>query len=196
MHANPQRRAIVEALREARDGLDTNQLASLLELHPNTIRWHLGLLSDAGLVRGLPGHRHGRGRPSVIYRLTGDGIASDRDEYRVLATELAGLVAIAPNGETRAYEAGVGWGRRMQAAEEGSDVTEILDRQGFAAEAHDDRIEMRRCPFSTLAAVSPQVICTLHRGFIDGVLAESGSARRVDRLDPFVEPSLCVVHLR
>ncbi|MGZ4291648.1 MAG: helix-turn-helix transcriptional regulator [Gaiellaceae bacterium] len=196
MNGDRQRQAIIGALRASRDGLDTNQLAALLELHPNTIRWHLGVLSDSGLVRALPQHRRGRGRPSVVYRLTGDGVAQDRDEYRLLATMLTGIVAAERDGQARAYEAGVRWGRHLQAAEPEADVVELLDRQGFAAEERDGRIEMRRCPFYALAEGSPQVVCTLHHGIIDGALAESGSGTTVERLEPFVEPMLCVAHLR
>ena len=43
---------------------------------------------------------------------------------------------------------------------------------------------------------SPEVICTLHHGIIDGALAASSAGLAVDRLDPFVEPALCVAHLR
>jgi len=57
-------------------------------------------------------------------------------------------------------------------------------------------VEMRRCPFYALAESSPHVICTLHQGIIDGALTEAGSEQTVDRLDAFVEPGLCIAHLR
>src|SRR4051794_18972930 len=127
MDGEAQRAAIVGRLRAARDGLDTNALASLLELHPNTVRWHLGILGDAGLVEPTPQPRRGRGRPSILYRLTPDGVAHDRDEYRLLATMLTGLVAADPDGPARAYETGLRWGREIQAAEPGCPVAELLD---------------------------------------------------------------------
>lgn len=43
------------------EGLDTNQLAECVDLHPNTIRRHLGVLTDTGLVHAIPQRRHGRG---------------------------------------------------------------------------------------------------------------------------------------
>jgi predicted ArsR family transcriptional regulator len=189
------RETILEVLESARDGLDTNQLAERLGLHPNTIRWHLGVLADGGLVQAIPERRHGRGRPSIVYRLTGEGVAHGRDEYRLLATMLTDLVAADRDGEARAYESGVRWGRHLQQAEPDADIADLLDQEGFAAERHGDRLEMRRCPFYALAESSPQVICTLHHGIIDGALAEAGSEQTVQRLDPFVEPGLCVAHL-
>jgi predicted ArsR family transcriptional regulator len=195
MNGERQRRMILEALGGSRDGLDTKQLAESVGLHPNTIRWHLGRLTDAGLVQARPERRRGRGRPSVAYRLTGEGVGRGRDDYRLLATMLTDVVAGDRDGEARAYEAGVRWGRHLKQAEPDLELPELLDREGFAAEQNGDRVEMRRCPFYALAESSPQVICTLHRGLIDGALAEAGSEETVERLDPFVEPGLCVAHL-
>jgi len=190
-----QRGAILEALRGARGGLDTNAVADAVGLHPNTVRWHLGLLADAGLVRSAPERRRARGRPAVVHRLTAEGLVAGRDEYRLLATMLTATVAADPDGAARAYETGRRWGHHLQAAEPGADLTELLDRQGFAAERRDGCIEMRRCPFYALAEESPQVVCTLHHGIMDGALAEKGSPGHVERLDPFVEPALCVARL-
>jgi predicted ArsR family transcriptional regulator len=195
MNGDRQRQMILEALRTARGGLDTNQLAERLSLHPNTIRWHLGRLIDGGLVESMPERRHGRGRPSVAYRLTGEGVGHGRDDYRLLATMLTDVVAADRDGEARAYEAGLRWGRHLQQAEPDADLAQLLDQEGFAAEQKGDRLEMRRCPFYALAEDSPQVICTLHHGIIDGALAEAGSEETVERLDPFVEPGLCVARL-
>jgi predicted ArsR family transcriptional regulator len=195
MNGERQRHVILEALRNAQDGLDTNQLAECLGLHQNTIRWHLGVLTDAGLVQAAPERRHGRGRPSIVHRLTGEGIARGRDEYRLLATMLTDVVAADGNGEARAYEAGLRWGRHLQRAEPDASIVHVLDREGFAAEQRGDQVEMRRCPFYALAEGSPQVICTLHHGIIEGVLAEAGSEQTVERLDPFVEPGLCIARL-
>jgi predicted ArsR family transcriptional regulator len=196
MDGERQREAIIDAIRSTWCGLDTNELATALDLHPNTVRWHLGVLTDAGLVEGQPERRHDRGRPSIVYRLTGEGVGHDRDDYRLLATMLAGVIADEPDAAARSYRAGVGWGRQLHAAEPGDDVAQLLDKQGFEARRCGDRIEMRRCPFAALAGEALDVICPLHRGVIDGALQQSGSGRSVARLDPFVEPALCVAHLR
>jgi predicted ArsR family transcriptional regulator len=195
MNGERQRTSILEALGAAADGLDTNQLAERLDVHPNTIRWHLEVLSDSGLVEAIPERRRGRGRPSIVHRLTSAGNVQGRDEYRLLATMLTDVVAGDKNGEARAYEAGFRWGRHLQQAEPDAPVAQLLDREGFAAEQHGDRIEMRRCPFYALAEGAPQVICTLHRGIVDGALEEAGSDQSVERLEPFVEPGLCIAQL-
>jgi predicted ArsR family transcriptional regulator len=109
---------------------------------------------------------------------------------------LTGIVSGDRDGEARTYGAGVRWGRHLQEAEPDSTLVELLDQQGFAAAQNDNQVEMRRCPFYALAESSPHVICTLHHGIIGGALAEAGSEQRVERLDTFVQPGLCIAHLR
>jgi len=195
MTGDEQRDAIIAALRRERDGLDTNALAAELLVHPNTVRWHLARLTEQGLVVSAPEQRRPRGRPSVVYRLSAEGTAAGRDEYRLLATMLTAAVASDPDGAARAYETGVTWGRHLQAAEQTEDVTELLDAQGFAATREGRTIEMRRCPFWALAESCPHVVCTLHQGIIDGAFAASGTDAHVERLDAFVEPGLCVAQI-
>jgi predicted ArsR family transcriptional regulator len=190
-----QRAAIVAALRDAPAGLDSNAIAERVGLHPNTVRWHLGRLTGDGLVRSEPERRQSRGRPSIVHRLTPDGVAAGRDEYRLLATMLTAALASDPDGVNRAYATGAEWGRALSSADPDADIAALLDREGFAAEQSPDRIEMRRCPFYALAEANPRVVCTLHHGIIDGMLAQTGSPQRVDRLDAFVEPTLCIAHL-
>lgn len=192
MDGELQRAAILDALRDSSDGLDTSRLATVVGLHANTVRWHLSRLQASGLVRSSPEQRRRRGRPAIIFRLTPEGVVAGRDEYRLLALMLTDAVA----RDATAYETGVRWGRHLHEASPGASVAALLDQEGFAAEQDADRIEMRRCPFHALAGDAPQVICGLHRGMIDGALAASGSDREVERLDAFVEPMLCVATLR
>ena len=191
MRGDRQRRAILAALRAAPDGLDTSRLAEAVQLHPNTVRWHLDALAAGGQVTSEPSHDGARGRPRLLHRATGGEGAEARDDYRLLAELLTAAVEEAPTGLERAYTTGADFGRRLQRAAPTSAPEELLTRQGFAARRRADAIEMRRCPFLDLAERSPQTICTLHRGMIDGALAEAGSAERVRTLDILVEPGLC-----
>jgi len=54
---------------------------------------------------------------------------------------------------------------------------------------------MRRCPLYALAETNPEIVCTLHRGMIDGALEQVGSRAHVEQLDVFVEPSLCAARV-
>jgi predicted ArsR family transcriptional regulator len=187
MNGEQQRLAILDRLRDATEGLDVNELGASVSLHPNTVRWHVGALVHAGLVAGRPERRHARGRPTVVFRLTSEGMTHGRDDYRLLATMLTD--AVEPDA---AYETGVRWGEVLH--EPGQGVAELMDAQGFEAELEDGRLAMRHCPFYALAENRPRVVCALHRGIMDGALAAEGSAVRVQRLDAFVEPLLCVAY--
>ncbi len=192
MDGERQRAAILEALRRSSDGLGTSRLATVVGLHANTVRWHLGRLEASGLVQSSPERRRRRGRPAIISRLTPEGVVAGRDEYRLLALLLTEALA----RKATAHETGVRWGRHLHEASPEASVAELLAHEGFAAEQTADRIEMRRCPFYALAGDAPQVICALHHGIIDGALAASGSDREVEGLEAFVEPTLCVAKLR
>jgi predicted ArsR family transcriptional regulator len=67
---------------------------------------------------------------------------------------------------------------------------------GFAPEAvtkgRRRRVLLHRCPFLEVAKNYPEVTCSIHLGLMNGLLAELDAPLEVDRLDPFVEPALCV----
>ena len=70
---------MVEELRAAPDGRDAQDLAVRLGLHANTVRWHLGVLADAGLVESQPAPRPSPGRPRILYRLTAKAATARSD---------------------------------------------------------------------------------------------------------------------
>ena len=203
--ADPRRRRIVEELQAERSGLDVRQLARALELHPNTVRWHLGILGDAGIVESHPEPRSGPGRPRILYRLGPATTAPGREDYRLLATILAGTVSAQDGGPGRAEDSGRAWGRYLvrrpapnvsvREDEAVGEVVRLLDEQGFVPDAEGNEVRMRRCPFHDLAEQHPEVVCAVHRGLISGALEELGSELRVDALEVFVEPDLCIARL-
>jgi predicted ArsR family transcriptional regulator len=78
-------------------------------------------------------------------------------------------------------------------------LIELLDDLGFAPQrrkAHgQDQIGLRHCPFLELAQDRSAVVCPIHLGLMQGALATWRAPVTVDRLDPFVEPDLCLAHL-
>lgn len=59
----------------------------------------------------------------------------------------------------------------------------------------DPVIPLRHCPFREVAEDHRDVVCSLHLGLMRGTLKEVRAPLDVDRLEPFVEPSLCLAHL-
>ena len=205
--ADDHRVRIIEELRAAPDGLDVRSLARRLRLHENTVRWHLGILGDAGFLDHAPASNGKPGRPRMLYTLRRGAVAgTGGDEHRLLATVLTGTVAELPDGEQRAEEAGRAWGRflvrrpspleRVDDGEAVAEVARLLDEEGFAAEPHGTEIHMRRCPFHDLAETNPDIVCGVHSGLMKGALEELGSDLEVEGLDVFVRPDLCIARTR
>jgi predicted ArsR family transcriptional regulator len=202
--ADDRRVRIVEELRDSDDGLDANELGRRVGLHANTVRWHLSILADAGLVSSAPA-RATRGRPRILYSLEPEPAEQRTDEHRLLATVLTGALAASDDGTARAEEAGEAWGRYLLARDPLAhprdddaaveEVVDLLDQQGFEPSVKEGEIHMARCPFHALAESQPEVVCAVHKGLISGALSALGSDLEVEGLDVFVRPDLCVARL-
>jgi predicted ArsR family transcriptional regulator len=202
--AEPSRVRVLEALGDASDPLDAGQVAERVGLHPNTVRWHLGVLADAGLVASEVEERRRRGRPRIVYRATAEA-TEEREDYRLLAAVLAGSLSAAPDGPAAAEAAGRAWGRylverplpltRVDEDAAAEEVVRLLDEHGFRPERDGRTILMHRCPFRDLAEQHGDIVCSAHLGLIRGALEEIGAPVTATRLEPFVEPRLCRARL-
>jgi predicted ArsR family transcriptional regulator len=110
-------------------------IAETLDVHPNTVRFHLDTLVRTGRVEQVAPDRKGPGRPALMFRATRRMDTGGPRHYRLLAEILATDLAGNRDAEAKALAAGHAWGVQLKP------------------------------PASTTA----------------------------DRLDPFVEPDLCLV---
>jgi predicted ArsR family transcriptional regulator len=201
--AEPSRGRILETLAAAGEPLDAAELAEQVGLHPNTVRWHLGVLAEAGLVTSSPEPRTSPGRPRIVFSAAEED--GGRQDYRLLAAILAGSLSGSPDGAATAERAGTAWGRylverppplaRMTPGEAADHVVRLLDEHGFEPEREDGDVLMHRCPFHDLAEQHGDVVCAVHLGLIRGALAEIGAPITATKLEPFVEPHLCRARL-
>lgn len=201
-----QRLRVVEYVR-AHSPVRVADAATALDLHPNTVRDHLDAVAGLGLVERSTATTPGRGRPAALYRVSAaDPTVAVRD-YAGLATALAGhLARTSAQPERDARAAGAEWGRELidQGIQDGSDprqsVLEALARLGFAPDDEDTpghrSIALRRCPLLDAARRHPAVVCQVHLGIVEGMLARLGapSGRGLD-LIPFAEPGACRLFL-
>jgi predicted ArsR family transcriptional regulator len=206
--ADPSRARILAELAEG-GLLDTRELARRVGLHANTVRVHLSVLADAGLVETEKQPPRGRGRPRLAHRAVGDAPGEDGRRYRLLAEILTTLVARSDNESTgRLEEIGEAWGRhlvdspppgdRLTDAEALERLLSLLDDLGFRPELETGRprrILMRPCPFLELARRHGEVVCPIHLGLMRGALRELGASTRATKLEPFVRDDLCVARL-
>jgi predicted ArsR family transcriptional regulator len=204
------RARVLDLLREAGSPLGVQEVADRTGLHPNTARFHLDGLAEAGLVTREPQQRETPGRPSMAYRATGGGDPAGGRRYRLLAEMLTSLITgMMPEPGKAAAAAGREWGgylteqpppyRRPDASEAIDRLTAIMEKLGFAPQAIADgkryRLCLRQCPFREVAQQHQDVVCALHLGLMQGALAQMRAPVTADRLEPFAEPSLCVAHL-
>src|SRR5215469_4819588 len=200
---------VLDMLRASDGPLGVREIASHMGLHQNTARFHLEALVEAGLAVRETEDRETPGRPRIGYRAVADGPAGRR-RYRLLAEMLTSLIAgTMPEPGRAAEEAGREWGgylteqpppyQRPTAEEAVAKLTAIMEELGFAPHAEADdggqyRLCLRQCPFREVAEHHQDVICSLHLGLMRGALARMRAPVTADRLDPFLEPSLCVAH--
>jgi predicted ArsR family transcriptional regulator len=198
--ADPRRAGIVAELEASPGGLDASEIGRRLGRHANTIRWHLGILVRAGIVRSDAEPRSAPGRPRILYRLGSSTRPEQSDEYRLLASVLADTVSKQPRGTEACELAGRAWGAELVGGRDRDDggveaVVEILAEQGFEPQADGLAISMRRCPFHDLVEAHPDVVCAVHRGLINGALKTLGSNLSVAALEIFPQPDLCIARL-
>ncbi len=201
------RRRLLDALRSTDGPRDVPHLAALVGLHATTVRFHLDVLEQAGLVRRSPERANRPGRPRQLYAavVQPEAEAGHQQLAQVLAGELA---ADATNGPRRAEQAGRRWAEQQVPIDAGPSsweqgtrqVQALFERLGFAPRLTDERLqrrlELHACPFREVARAYPQVVCSAHRGLLREALHRSGVPGAGDaQLRPFVEPELCIADI-
>jgi predicted ArsR family transcriptional regulator len=203
------RDVIVELLRASAKPRSITSLADELAVHPNTVRFHIDALMRAGRVEQVLGDTSGPGRPPTLFRASRRMDPTGPTNYRLLAGVLTDYVAGSRDPAGIATELGrstssslVDSSAHRSASSKTRAVTELvdlLDDIGFkpepAAGRRTSEIRLRHCPFQDLAEQHGDVICSLHLGLMQGALTAMRAPVTVDRLDPFVEPDLCVARL-
>lgn len=222
------RALVLEQVRAHPAGVGTATLARLTGLHPNTVRFHLDVLAEAGIVTVASDPAGKPGRPRLLFTAArvpppappgppgtpGTQEPSGQDGYALLANVLARhLTRIAADPGAAAQAAGRSWAsdgpardgpdQALTAAGAGLEsgagsvarVSALFDELGFAPQTvRDDegwRILLHRCPFHTLAAEHPEIVCRLHLGLLQGAVERLGHDGETVRLQPFLAPGLC-----
>jgi len=204
------RARVLDLLRFARRPLGVREVAEQTGLHPNTARFHLDALVGAGLATRNAQPRSSPGRPSLAYQVKDGDTPAGRRRYRLLAEMLTSMIAgVMPEPGAAAAEAGREWGRylteqpppyqRLDAKQAIEKLTVALAEIGFAPEAVAEgsgyQIRLHQCPFREVAERHQDVVCALHLGLMQGALTQMRAPVTTDRLQPFVQPSVCIAEL-
>lgn len=204
------RQRVLGAVRESNTPLSVTEIADRLGVHPNTVRFHLAKLVNAGQVKRAQGAPAGPGRPPLAFQATQGMDPTGRRNYQLLAGMLIDQLAAEPDATRRGLAAGRSWGRQLHAQasvgggrrrpDDVEQLVGLLADLGFepvrrSAEDGSAQIGLRNCPFLDLVESRTHVVCPIHLGLMQGAMAEARSPVTVKRLEPFVEPGLCLAHL-
>jgi len=186
--------------------VSVREMSRRLSLHPNTLRPHLRRLEEAGLVSREIRKTAAVGRPQTLYSVREVEPEGGRD-YRLLAEMLCGLL----RGK-RAMEQAQGlarqWGSylvaqggpkpgvRLPARRNLAVLQEAMATAGFEPrfrreEGESIEVTMRQCPFRDLADDYRDLVCTLHRGLVEGMLSGLQPPMSLREFKPFAERGLC-----
>jgi predicted ArsR family transcriptional regulator len=190
--------------------LATAEIAETLDLHPNTVRPHLERMREVGLLEVETDARGTVGRPQHRYSVAADAptLGLEPATFPVLSRMLVRLTAIAGVGSGEAVDAGREQGEldALGATLPADGDKHVclhalvarLDALGFDPAVVDDdgqaTVAFTHCPFRELAETHPDVVCSLHRGLVEGFVDALGGAR-VDAFHPLTDRTPCQVEL-
>jgi predicted ArsR family transcriptional regulator len=182
--------------------VSVRELSTRLSLHPNTLRPHLRRLEEAGLVASEVHRGATVGRPQVLFAAL-DREGREGRDYRLLGEILASLLTNArqrDRAETIAREWGaylVGRSVPRPGARGPSGPNLAVLQEALAAAGFDPRfrrrgaktveISLRDCPFRDLLEEHRELVCAVHKGLLEGMLAASRPTLRMTEFEPLAE---------
>ncbi len=189
--------------------VSVREVSRRLNLHPNTVRPHLRRLEEAGLVASEV-KRGAVGRPQTLYSVREPEDANAGD-YRLLAEILIGVVR-GQRAVDSAQELAREWGAylvgqhrpkpgttRGPAGRNLALMQDAMARAGFdprfrrSAGSAEVEVTLRDCPFKDLAEEHRELVCALHRGLIEGILAALQPPIAIRSFVPFSDRDACRV---
>ena len=200
------RYAIYLELARAPRPLATAEVAETLDLHPNTVRPHLERMRDLGLVEVTTAATGAVGRPQHRYAIADDApsLGLEPPVFPLLTRILLAGAAAGGIEPEDLVEAGRDQGRSAQSrTSPTTPCADALEAQlaelGVAPARVDDgdavTIAFSHCPFRELAEEHPDLVCSMHRGMVEGFVEARSDATVVD-FHPLVDRSPCQVDLQ
>lgn len=209
--AEPTRRRVFEAVRSSSAPMTRDAVAEATGINRRLATFHLDQLAFAGLLdvhyarppgRGGPG----AGRPAKRYAAVGGelNVSVPARRYDLLARILAAGIRDSAGGDptesTRAaaVAAGVRIGelrrpaRQLSRRATFSHAKRALADLGYEPAQQGQPVLLHNCPFGTVAAAAPRVVCVVNQCFISGVLQGLRGAADVTAELRSEPPSCCV----
>jgi predicted ArsR family transcriptional regulator len=187
--------------------VSVREMSRRLALHPNTLRPHLRRLEEAGLVAHQVRKTASVGRPQTLYRSVEPAGDEGRD-FRLLAEMLCGLLRTRREidratvlarewGEYLVTQGGPKPGVRLPARQNLARLQDAMARAGFEPRfrraGRSVEVTLRACPFRDLTDDYRDLVCSLHRGLLEGMLGGLKPPLALREFKPFAERTVCRV---
>jgi predicted ArsR family transcriptional regulator len=204
--ADDTRRACFEVIADAGRPLAVAEVSAAVGLHQNTVRPHLDRLCEVGLLEVSTELRGTVGRPQHRYRVREAAPSLDLSprNYHLLS-ELLGTLASKLARADDAVDVGRQWAAHLAARETpdpgvpSDDAVELIratfDHLGFDPLVEGSRVTFTHCPFRELAEAHPEIICSLHRGLCEGMVAMADGTAKLRAFHPLGSPDPCTAVL-
>lgn len=174
------RSAIFWYLAAAQRPVRVAELTKHLRLNHTGIRQHLAKLVDADLLIEEFAAPSGAGRPPLQYRVAPPAILFWAGPSPYARLSLLLLDVLKTGRSPR--DVGADAGRQVEAAVAGTDPIDVLEsevaRWGFEPRRVERKssidLVMAQCPFELAALADPDVVCELHLGLAEGIVAAVG----------------------
>lgn len=170
-------------------------IAELVEatgLHANTVREHVQRLIDAGYVVAETERRTTRGRPRVLY----SAATGADDSSSPVAVRRAEEAARRGDLMRRVYGSDADAALGADALHQLDALVDDLGDAGFepVVDERELTVDLTPCPHGS-AAEHRGILCGVHVGLMESVLAQAGGPLRVEGIAPSCDPTQCVVQL-
>jgi predicted ArsR family transcriptional regulator len=207
----PLRRGLYRFAVSQEEPISRDQAAQELGISRELAAFHLDKLVELGILdvefRRLSGRQGpGAGRPAKLYRPSGRQLqlSFPKRRYDLAAHLLAEAVesgrGATPEqldevarrfGEELGRRARRQLGRRPSADRLLDEVADVLAGYGFEPVRGESEVVLRNCPFDTVAAAHPEVVCGMNLAILDGIITGLRTAAIEASLAP--EPGRCCV---
>ncbi|MPZ52467.1 MAG: helix-turn-helix domain-containing protein [Acidimicrobiia bacterium] len=202
---DPTRRAIYIAVRQAPIAVTTSSIAEVFDLHPNVARHHLDRLANEGYLevsqrQAVGSEGRSVGRPAKHYAPSSKEVEIHfaPRRYELLVELLIKVIGELGSDDLSAVAEKVGRQFGMEIAieigqpdEEGypeavSAVAKAMTGLGFSVDpdVEGHRLLTSHCPFGNAGNNHPEVVCSLDRGIVAGLMASLAQD-----VDPVVFPA-------
>lgn len=182
----PRRLRLLHAIQQT-PGRRAGALAEECGIPLNTVRDHLRVLEDEGLIRSETRNAGRRGRPPVVFHPVREISSSTAARRRVEDADRRGRMFRSVTPDTSPPALGEEARRQVDV------LYEHLDDAGLNPVVDEEslRFDLAPCRYHGLLEEDQALVCGVHAQLVRDVLRHGDGPLEIDRLEPFVSAHTC-----